>query len=262
MEEESLVIGGFMYIDTHCHLFKSDYEDVLSVIEENRKNGIGAIINCSCSLDSIDEALELSLKHEDIYLAIGYHPSEATLISDDDIFLLENIVLKNKKIVAIGEIGLDYHYGREDIVLQKKLFEKQLDLAEKLNLPVVIHTRDAIGDTIEILKRHNNFGVIHCFNGRLEVAKIFIDLGYKLGIGGVVTFKNCNLSSVLKNLSLTDIVLETDSPYLTPEPFRGKVNSSKYIPVIASKVAKIFNKDIIEVQNVTTATASILFDLF
>lgn len=251
-----------MYIDTHCHLFKSDYDDIIGVIEENRKNGIGAIINCSCSLASIDEALELSLKYKDVYLAIGYHPSEATLISDTDILSLENIILKNKKIVAIGEIGLDYHYGKEDITFQKNLFERQLDLAEKLNLPVIIHTRDAVADTIEILKRHNNFGVIHCFNGSFEVAKTFINLGYKLGIGGVVTFKNCNLSSVLKKLALTDLVLETDSPYLTPEPFRGKVNSSKYIPVIASKVAEIFNKDVVEVQNITTNTASVLFDLF
>lgn len=251
-----------MFIDTHCHLSSDDYDDVFSIISENRKNGIGAIINCSCAKDTIDEALELCSKYNDIFLAIGFHPSEASSISDDDLKLLEEIVSKNKKVVAIGEIGLDYHYGKDDIFLQKQLFEKQLVLAEKLNLPVVIHTRDAMGDTIEILKRHNNRGVIHCFNGSLEVANILIKLGYKLGIGGVVTFKNCNLPSVLKELSLGDIVLETDSPYLTPEPFRGKVNSSKYIPVIARRVAEIFNTDVGNVEDVTTLTACNLFDLF
>lgn len=251
-----------MFIDTHCHLTKDDYTDVFSVISENRKNGIGAIINCSCTKDTINEALELSSKYEDVFLAIGFHPSEAVTINDDDLQLLEKIASSNKKVVAIGEIGLDYHYGKDDISIQKRLFDKQLLLAEKLNLPVVIHTRDAMGDTIEILKKHNNYGVIHCFNGSIEVAKILIKLGYKLGIGGVVTFKNCNLSSVLKNLSLSDIVLETDSPYLTPEPFRGKVNSSKYIPVIAEKVAQIFNTDVSCVEDTTTLTACNLFDLF
>ena len=213
-----------MFIDTHCHLSSDDYDDVFSIISENRKNGIGAIINCSCAKDTIDEALELCSKYNDIFLAIGFHPSEASSISDDDLKLLEEIVSKNKKVVAIGEIGLDYHYGKDDIFLQKQLFEKQLVLAEKLNLPVVIHTRDAMGDTIEILKRHNNRGVIHCFNGSLEVANILTNL--------------------------------------TPEPFRGKVNSSKYIPVIAGKVAEIFNTDVGNVEDVTTLTTCNLFDLF
>ena len=145
---------------------------------------------------------------------------------------MENIISSVTKVVGVGEIGLDYHYDNTYKEKQRDLFEKQLILAEKYNLPVVIHTRDATEDTINILKKHNSSGIIHCFSGSYETARIYLNLGYKLGIGGVVTFKNSKLPEVLRKISIDDIVLETDSPYLCPEPFRGKQNSSKYIPII------------------------------
>ena len=165
------------------------------------------------------------------------------------------------KVVGVGEIGLDYHYGKEDILLQKELFEKQLILAKSNNLPVVIHSRDAVNDTIEILKKYDVKGVIHCFSGSVETADIYIKMGYKLGIGGVVTFKNSNLYKVVEHVGLKNIVLETDAPYLAPEPYRGKQNSSKYIPVIAAKIGDILNISDLEVARVTTETACNLFDL-
>ena len=172
---------------------------------------------------------------------------------------MKELIQKNKKIVGIGEIGLDYHYGKDNINLQKDLFEKQLSMAEELNLPVVIHSRDAVKDTIDILKKYKVKGIIHCFSGSLEVANIYISMGFKLGIGGVLTFKNSKLSNVIEKISLENIVLETDSPYLTPEPFRGKTNSSKYIPIIAQKIADI--KDI-SLQSVSTTTLENTYNLF
>lgn len=255
------VIRLVMFIDTHCHLSKDDYSDINQVILDNRKSNIGKIIICACSKSSFDEALEIVNRYDDVFLTIGFHPSEASDVTDDDLKYLEEIILSNEKVVGIGEIGLDYHYGKEDILEQKRLFERQLDLASKLRLPVVIHTRDAMGDTIDVLKRHDNFGVIHCFSGSVETSDILINLGYKLGIGGVVTFKNSNLYKVVNHVGVSNIVLETDSPYLAPEPFRGSQNSSKYILVIAKKVAEVCEISEAEVEKTTTLTASKLFDL-
>lgn len=250
-----------MFIDTHCHLSKEDYDDIDLIIRENRDALIDKIIVSGCTKDSIVESIEFSNIYNDVFLTIGYHPSEASVIRDSDIDLLEK-QLSNKKIVGIGEIGLDYHYGKEDIDLQKSLFRKQMDLAEKLNLPVVIHSRDATEDTISILKEYPNvIGTIHCFSGSVETAKIYISMGYKIGIGGVLTFKNSNLYKVVEEIGLDNILLETDSPYLTPEPYRGKVNSSKYIPLIAKKIAEILNISIEKVSQVTLNNTFSLFDL-
>ena len=250
-----------MFIDTHCHLSCNDYDDIDSVINENRDNNVNKIIISVCEYKDFKEGLDLSKKYEGVYLTIGFHPSEAGSIDENKLQELEKIIASTDKVVGVGEIGLDSHYDGTDKESQKDLFEKQLVLAEKHNLPVVIHTRDATEDTINILKKHNNHGVIHCFSGSYETAKIYLKLGYKLGIGGIVTFKNSKLSEVLKKITLNDIVLETDSPYLAPEPFRGKQNSSKYIPIIAKKVAEIYDTDIEIVEKNTTDTACMIFDL-
>ena len=249
-----------MFIDTHCHLSYEDYEDIDLVIEENRESNVSKIIISGCSKDSINESLELADKYEDIYVTIGYHPSEVNYVDD---FLLNDLEIKlsNDKVVGLGEIGLDYYYGKDNKELQLLLFEKQLQIAEKLGLIVVIHSRDATEDTINLLKKYDVKGVIHCFSGSVETAKIYVNMGYKLGIGGVVTFKNSNLCNIIKEVGLENIVLETDSPYLTPVPFRGKKNSSKYIPYIAEKIAEICDVSISEVARTTTLTASNLFDL-
>lgn len=251
-----------MYIDTHCHLSCEDYDDIALVIKENIDAGVEKIIVSGCTKKDILEALELSSKYECVYLTIGYHPSEVNDISEEDLNLLEEQIKNNKKVVGVGEIGLDYHYGKEDIEIQKSLFRKQMNLASKLNLPVVIHSRDATEDTINILKEYPDVvGDIHCFSGSLETAKIYISMGYMLGIGGVVTFKNSNLYKVIESVGLDNIILETDAPYLAPTPFRGKQNSSKYIPYIAEKLAEILNLEVEEVAKITTRNASKLFDL-
>jgi len=248
-----------MFIDTHCHLLKEYYEDIDAVICENRENGIQKIIISGCEADDMKESIAISEKYEDVYLSLGYHPSECGKVGDYQLEQLERL-LKSSSVVALGEIGLDYYYGKENREEQMQLFEKQLVLAEKLSLPVVIHSRDATKDTIDILKRHHVRGVIHCFSGSLETAMEYIKLGFFLGIGGVVTFKNSNLSQVIEKIDLSSIVLETDSPYLTPSPYRGEKNSSKYIPLIAQKIADVKQVSFDEVARVTTSNATSLFD--
>ena len=251
-----------MYIDTHCHLSYEDYDDIESVILENRANGIDKIIVSGCTKDSIVESIELSKQYDDVYLTIGYHPSEASVITEDDLKWLEQVISEYDKVLGIGEIGLDYHYGKDDSFKQKELFRRQMELAKIKKLPVVIHTRDATEDTIHILKEFPTvIGDSHCFSGSIETAHIYVSMGYKLGIGGVVTFKNSNLFKVVQGVGLDNIVLETDAPYLTPEPFRGKTNSSKYIPVIADRVAELLNVSVEEVSDITTKNALDLFDL-
>ena len=250
-----------MYIDTHCHLSIEDYEDIDEVLRENREAGIHKIIISGCTRDSIVESLSYADQFQDVYVTIGYHPSEALSTKEEDLQLLEKQI-HNNKVVGIGEIGLDYHYGKEDIQEQQDLFRKQLALADQYHMPVVIHSRDAVQDTINILKEYPNVkGDIHCFSGSLEVARIYISMGYYIGVGGVVTFKNSNLGSVIKEIGLSSVLLETDSPYLTPEPYRGKRNSSKYVPLIAEKLSELLQIPIEEVATITTKNAVTLFDL-
>ena len=250
-----------MYIDTHCHLSRDDYDDISEVILENRKNGIDKIIISGCTRNSIIESLDIAKEYEDVYVTIGYHPSEASITTEEDLLLLEKQI-QERHVVGIGEIGLDYHYGKEDILLQQQLFRSQLEMAKKYRLPVVIHSRDATQDTISILEEYPEvIGDIHCFSGSVETAQKYISMGYKLGIGGVVTFKNSNLFKVVEAVGIQHILLETDSPYLTPEPFRGHINSSKYVPYIAKKVSEILNISEEEVGKLTTLNASSLFDL-
>ena len=253
--------GDIMFIDTHCHLSKEDYEDISSVIDENRIAGVDKVIISGCTKQSIVESLQLSVQYKDVYVTIGYHPSEADIITDDDITMLEKQIFHDK-VVGIGEIGLDYHYGKDNMEAQKQLFRKQLSIADKFQLPVVIHSRDATKDTIDILREFPNvIGDIHCFSGSVETAKIYISMGYKIGIGGVVTFKNSRLFEVVQEIGISSILLETDSPYLTPEPFRGKKNSSKYIPFIAEKIGELLNLSINEIGEITSNNAIALFDL-
>ena len=176
-----------MFIDTHCHLSIEDYEDIDQVILENKKAGIDKIIVSACTKESILESLEYAKKYDMVYLTIGYHPSEVNNINKDDINVLKKQLLE-EKVVGVGEIGLDYHYGDDDKESQKNLFREQLSIAEELNLPVVIHSRDATKDTIDILKEYKVRGVIHCFSGSYETAKEYISMGFYLGSGGVVTF--------------------------------------------------------------------------
>lgn len=249
-----------MFCDTHCHLSVEDYDDIDLVIKENREAGISKMIISGCTKDSIIESLALAEKYKDIYVTIGYHPSEVDYVDDE---LLEElkVQLRHKKVVGLGEIGLDYYYGKDNKEEQLNLFEKQLKIAEDMGLVVVIHSRDATEDTINCLKKFKVTGVLHCFSGSVETAKIYVGMGFKLGIGGVVTFKNSKLYEVVEAVGLENIVLETDSPYLAPVPFRGQKNSSKYIPLIAERISEILGVSVEKVKEVTGSNACDLFDL-
>ena len=246
-------------IDTHCHL--SLVDDIDTYLMDAERNNVKKIIISGCDKQSIRDGLEIIKRYDNIYMTIGYHPDEVDKLKEEDIFELESIIKNNNKIVGIGEIGLDYYHNYTNIDLQKFYFLKQLDLAKKLNLPVVIHTREAIQDTYDILKQYNVCGILHCYSGSLEMAKLFIKQGFYLGIGGVLTFKNSHLKDVVTEVPLESLVLETDSPYLSPEPLRGKVNSSKNIKIIAESLSKLTNKNLLEITEITTCNANKLFDL-
>ena len=248
-------------IDTHTHISKKYYDDIDGVINRAKDNGVEKIIISGCDREGIDESVKLIDKYDCLYATIGYHPDEVGKVTAEDLESLKRLLLNNDKVVGIGEIGLDYYYKKDNKEEQIKLFEQQLSLAEQLNVPVVIHTRDAYLDTYNILKKYNVRGIIHCFSGSLEVAKSYIDLGYLLGIGGVLTFKNSKLKDVISAVSLDNIVLETDAPYLAPVPFRGKTNESSYIIYTAKFISEIKNMEISEVDKITTNNASKLFDL-
>ena len=202
-----------MVIDTHCHLFKDYYNDLDEVI---KRMGNNIIIVSGTSNETNIEVIELCNKYKNVYGTLGIHPTEIDKYKESDLlFIVENI--NNPKIVGIGEIGLDYYWTKENKKIQKEIFKKQLDLAKRYNKTIVIHTREAIMETYNILKEanlNNNKIVMHCYSGSLEMAKQFIGLGAMLGIGGVVTFKNAyNIIEVVKVISLDKILLETDSPF-------------------------------------------------
>ncbi len=244
-------------IDTHCHLSAIDYDNLEELIVDIKKNDI-ICINNGVDKESNNEVLSLSSKYSNIYAAIGFHPSEVEKIESNYIEYIESNI---SNVVAIGEIGLDYHYGKENIQKQKELFENQLLLAEKYNKPVIIHSRDAIMDTYEILKKYKVKGVLHAFSGSLEMANKFIDLGFKLGIGGVITFKNCNLKDIISKIDISNIVLETDSPYLSPEPVRGKKNTPLNLKYIVQYISNLKNISCDDVIKITNDNANSIFDL-
>lgn len=250
-----------MFVDIHCHLDKNYYENIDQVVNDAKNNGVKKLIYNAVDVNTCKEVLNLIDKYDFIYGALGFHPTELSSITEEDYtFLEENI--QNKKIVAIGEIGLDYHYDNTDKTQQKDHFIRQLKLALKYDLPVIIHSRDSIKDTYDILKEYPVKGVLHCYSSSTEMAYNFIKLGIYISIGGILTFKNAkNIKEVIKNIDLSYILLETDSPYLTPEPYRKYQNEPKYIPIIANEVAKIKNTSVSEVRDITTLNACRLFDI-
>ena len=249
-----------MFIDVHCHLDSNYYNDIDKVINNAKKNNVNKLIYNGCNKKSNKEIIKLINKYDSVYGAVGYHPTELDDVNEKDYELLESL-LSNKKIVAIGEIGLDYHYPDTNKEKQKYAFRRQLELAEKHNIPVIDHDRDAIQDIFDIMSEYNIKGVIHCFSGILEMDKEFIKKRFLISVRGIITFKNAkNIIEVIKNIDLSYILLETDSPYLTPEPFRKEQNEPRDIPIIASKIADILNVSIEEVSSKTTDNAKRLFD--
>jgi len=245
-----------MLIDTHAHL-PEDESKIKEIIEEAKDNGVGNIIVAGTNPSDNEYLLSITQKYKEIFLAIGYHPEYANEITDDDIKKLEEQI-KTNEIVAIGEIGLDYYY-EHDKNAQIELLKKQLELAEKYQLPVVIHSRNATEDTINILKKYSLKGTIHCFSGSIETAKQYLKMGFKIGVGGVLTFKNSNLKDVVKQLDIKDILLETDSPYLSP--YRGEENSPRNIKVIAEFLSQLKECELEEITKITTENAIEIFDL-
>lgn len=250
-----------MFVDTHCHISYEDYDNIDELIMNIKNSKVEKIIVNGTDIKSNLFVLELVRKYDIVYGALGFHPTELDDFSYDYLDWLDKNI-DNDKIVALGEIGLDYHYENTNKERQIDVLRRQLDIAAKHNKPIIFHCRDAIGDTYDILKKYNLKGTMHAYSGSLDMALKFIKLGYCLGVGGVVTFKNAkNIIEVIKNVDLKYIVLETDAPYLTPEPYRGKKNNSSYIPLIAEKVASIKGISSLDVASITSNVASELFDL-
>ena len=231
-----------MYIDTHCHITSLNVKDY---IDNAKKEGVEKIICASENLENSIENSKLAKENTSLYACVGVHPQNVMDSYDIDKF---KELIKERKVVGIGEIGLDYHMGKENREEQIYVFREFLNLAQEYNMPVVIHSRDALVDTINILKDYKVKGIIHCFSGSLETAKEYIRMGFFLGIGGVITFKNSKLGEVVKNIPLEYIVLETDSPFLAPHPYRGTVNESKNIHISI-------------VRDITTRNATRIFDI-
>lgn len=228
--------------ESHAHYDSEQFdEDRHELLMSMPENGIGTIINSGANWDSVTEVVEMAAKYPHVYAAVGMHPDEVGDLNEERFAYLKSQCQKDK-VVAVGEIGLDYYWDNESHDVQKYWFIKQLDLARELDLPVIIHSREAAADTLEVMKEHGKGlrGVIHCFSYSKELAQEYVKMGYYIGVGGVVTFKNAKkLKEVVEVLPLDRILLETDCPYLAPTPYRGKRNSSLYIPYIAEEIANI-----------------------
>lgn len=252
----------FMFIDTHAHLFDEYYSNIEEVIARALDNNVLKIIISGCDIKSNLEVLEKVGKYDSLYGTIGIHPLNLDNLDNNYMsFLEENI--RNEKIIGIGEIGLDYHYEGADRELQKDVFIHQIELAIKYDMPVIIHSRDATEDMMNILRRYNGKlrGVMHCYSGSVETALELIKMGFYLGVGGIITFKNAkNIVEVIKKIDLKYILLETDSPYLTPEPYRGNSNEPAYIPLIARKIAEIKGVSLDSVMSATSGNVKMIFD--
>ena len=251
-------------IDTHAHLFISHFQkDVEQVIERAKKTGIIKIFNPNIDLTTIEAMLELEAKYPDYCLPmIGLHPVYHGENIEKEIYEIENWLTRHK-FFAIGEIGLDFYKGKDDKESQIQLFTHQVRLAKKFGLPIVIHIRKAFNEVFEVLNKENDEnlkGIFHCFTGNIQQAEKIISYGgFKLGIGGVVTFKNSKLPKTLQHIDIQHIVLETDSPFLTPEPHRGKRNEPAYVKHVADKIAEIKNLSVEQVAEITTQNALEVF---
>lgn len=254
-----------MIFESHAHYddkrFDDDRDRLLSSMPDHN---IGTIINVGSNLDGLRQSVELSEKYNFVYAAVGIHPSDIDDLNEDVMAEMEAFA-KSPKVVAIGEIGLDYYWEKDKDrrKTQKSWFERQLELARKVELPVIIHSRDAAKDTFDVLKIAAGMGtkaVVHCYSGSPEMAEDYVKLGFYLGVGGVVTFDNAkNLKETVERIPLGNILVETDSPYLTPSPFRGKRNDSTYLPYVIKEIAKIKNVTEDEVIEVTEKNGKKLF---
>lgn len=248
--------------DTHTHYDDSRFdEDRDELISSLNQKGVSQVVNCGCDLNSSLSTVKLSEKYDFIYAAVGVHAHEANDATEEDFCQIEKLY-SHKRVVAVGEIGLDYHYDFSPRERQLEVFERQLILANRLGLPVIVHDREAHEDTMRLLKKHRPKGVVHCFSGSAEMAKEIIKLGMYIGIGGAVTFKNAKKPvEVVEMLPLDRLLLETDAPYMTPVPFRGTRCDSSHIAYTAQKIAEIRNTDTQQLIDICNKNAKNLFSI-
>lgn len=247
--------------DTHSHYDDKQFNaDRSTLLKSVKQNGVCSIVSCGCDIETTEFNKQLSDEYDFMYFAAGFHPE---CLEDADISDLDKIkeYAQYKKCVAIGEIGLDYHWMSSSKEKQKEFFTAQIQLAKELDMPVIVHDREAHRDTLDILKENHPNGVVHCFSGSKEMAKEIIKLGMYIGLNGVVTFKNARKSlEVIKEIPLERLVLETDCPYLAPEPMRGRRNDSSLIPFIAQKLANELDMDTQTLLDITAENAKRLYN--
>ena len=252
--------GFFMIVDTHCHIYNSEMENAEEIINEAAKRDIHIILNGTDPLSNL-EVLELAVKYDNVHAALGYLYSFADDVSDEDISLLDS-QLSDGNVVAVGEIGLDYYHTKENKDSQKELFEKMLGLAEKHGLPVIVHSRKSMQDTYDILKEHDVVGSMHCYQGSAEMAWEFIKLGFYIGIAGPIThINNKKIRKMVNGVDINHMLVETDSPYLTPEEKRGEKNTSLNLKFIIGKLSEQLDMKEDEVIKITTENARELFKI-
>jgi len=250
-------------IDVHAHLDDTRFdEDRAEVLEQLRAAGIRRLINSGCSHRACENAIQLAEENDFIYASVGIYPHDVAELEERGLDALREMA-RHPKVVAIGEIGLDYYYDTAEKELQKKWFHAQLELAEELNLPVVIHSRDAMQDTLEILRAHpNNTGIFHCYSGSVESLREIVSLGWSISMGGVVTFKNARVAKEVAAAVPADrLMLETDSPYLAPTPYRGKRNSAVYLTEVAKCIAELRGTTAQEIERITDENALRMFKM-
>lgn len=254
-----------MLIDSHAHLDDDRFdEDRDELIQSLNKNGIELVLNPGADLLTSKNAVDLSEKYSCIYAAVGCHPHDSKEMTSDTIDIFRELS-KKKKVLAIGEIGLDYYYDNTDRITQRKWFREQIKLAKELDMPYIVHDRDAHEDVLKIMKEEHYSGargILHCFSSSVEMAREFIRLGFMISIGGPVTFKKAKTPKMVAfEIPLEHLLIETDSPYLTPEPFRGKRNEPSYVKYVAEEIARIKNIPVNVVANKTNKNFKELFNL-
>ncbi|MCG3086693.1 TatD family hydrolase [Sporosarcina cyprini] len=254
-----------MFIDTHVHLNADQYEeDLEAVIQRALDANVTKMVVIGFDRKTIEKAMELTEAYPFIYAVVGWHPVDAIDCTEEDLQWIESLA-KHPKVVGIGEIGLDYHWDKSPKDVQQELFRKQIHLAKKVELPIIIHNRDATADVVQILKEegaHEVGGIMHCFSGSVETARECIDMNFMISLGGPVTFKNAKTpKQVATEIPLEHLLIETDAPYLAPHPNRGKRNEPAYVTLVAEEIAHLKNMPVEEVAEATTRNALKLFNI-
>ena len=250
-------------IDTHAHLYYDQmYNNLDTVLDEATENGVTKIVCIGTDLNTSKQSVEIANKYDNVYAAVGIHPHDSKDVTKDYLKDLEALALSSKKVVAVGEIGIDHYRNISPKEIQEKVMIEQMELAQSLSLPIIFHNRDADNDIIEILKQHSfSRAIAHCYSSDLSFAEQLIDLNVLLSFSGNVTFKNSINQSAIQNIALKDFVLETDCPFLAPQPFRGKPNEPKYIKDIALFISDLLDIEFEEIASQTTSNAESFFKI-